>query len=135
MAVHSLSNEHARGYARPMRFSIDASATTPPFEQLRVQVRDAVATGELVASAKLPTVRALADELGLAVNTVARAYRELEADGIIETRGRAGSFVAPQGDAARQQAQTAAREYVDRARRLGLDDAAALDLVRAAQRG
>jgi DNA-binding transcriptional regulator YhcF (GntR family) len=95
----------------------------------------AVAVGELGAGAKLPTVRALAAELGLAVNTVARTYRELEADGVIETRGRAGSFVAPQGDAGQQQAQVAAREFVERARRLGLDDSAALDLVRAAQRG
>lgn len=118
-----------------MRVVIDAGASTPPFEQVRVQVRDAVAAGELVAGAKLPTVLALADELGLAVNTVARAYRELEADGIIETRGRAGSFVAPQGDAGLRQAQVAARAFVEQARRLGLDDAAALDLVRAAQRG
>ena len=118
-----------------MRFVIGTSASTPPFEQLRVQVRDAVAAGELVAGAKLPTVRALAEELGLAANTVARAYRELETDGIIETRGRAGSFIAPQGDAGQQQAQLAAREFVERARRLGLDDASALELVRAAQRG
>ena len=118
-----------------MRFSIDASAATPPFEQVRVQVRDAVAAGELIAGAKLPTVRALAEQLGLAVNTVARAYRELEADSIIETRGRAGTFIAPQGDAGQQQAQVAAREFVERARRLGLDDEAALDLVLAAQRG
>lgn len=118
-----------------MQLAIDASAATPPYEQIRVQVRDAVAGGALAAGAKLPTVRALADELGLAVNTVARAYRELETDGIIETRGRAGSFVALQGDAGQQQAQVAAREFVERARRLGLDDARALDLVRAAQRG
>ena len=100
-----------------------------------MQVRDAVAAGELIAGAKLPTVRALAEQLGLAVNTVARAYRELEADSIIETRGRAGTFIAPQGDAGQQQAQVAAREFVERARRLGLDDEAALDLVLAAQRG
>lgn len=118
-----------------MIVTVDGSAATPPYEQIRVQVRDAVAGGQLAAGAKLPTVRALADELGLAVNTVARAYRELETDGIIETRGRAGSFVAPQGDAGQQQAQVAAREFVERARRLGLDDASALDLVRAAQRG
>jgi DNA-binding transcriptional regulator YhcF (GntR family) len=118
-----------------MQFAIDTSAAMPPYEQIRVQVRDAVAGGALAAGAKLPTVRALADELGLAVNTVARAYRELETDGIIETRGRAGSFVAPQGDAGHQQAQVAAREFVERARRLGLYDATALDLVRAAQRG
>lgn len=118
-----------------MHFAIDAGAVTPTYEQIRVQVRDAVAGGQLAAGAKLPTVRALADELGLAVNTVARAYRELETDDIIETRGRAGSFIAPQGDAGQQQAQVAAREFVERARRLGLDDASALDLVRAAQRG
>ncbi|MDX2024806.1 GntR family transcriptional regulator [Microcella sp.] len=118
-----------------MIVTVDASAATPPYEQIRVQVRDAVAAGQLAAGAKLPTVRALADELGLAVNTVARAYRELETDGIIETRGRAGSFVAPQGDVGQQQAQVAAREFVERARRLGLDDASALDLVRAALRG
>ena len=118
-----------------MSFAIDPGAATPPFEQLRVQVRDAVAAGELVAGAKLPTVRALAEQLGLAVNTVARAYRELDADGLIETRGRAGSFVAPQGDAGQQQAEAAAREFVERTRRLGLHDASALDLVRTAQRG
>jgi len=118
-----------------MIVTVDGGASTPPFEQIRVQVRDAVAAGTLAAGAKLPTVRALAAELGLAVNTVARTYRELEADGIIETRGRSGSFVAPRGDAGQQQAQVAAREFVERARRLGLDDAAALDLVRGAQRG
>ena len=117
-----------------MRLAIDPGSAMPPFEQLRVQVRDAVAAGSLVAGAKLPTVRALAGELGLAVNTVARAYRELEADGIIETRGRAGSFVAPQGDPTERQAQDAAREFVARTRRLGLADDAALALVQAALR-
>ncbi len=118
-----------------MFISVDPAASTPPYEQIRTQVRDAVSAGALAAGAKLPTVRALATDLGLAVNTVARAYRELETDGVIETRGRAGSFVAPQGDAGQQQAQVAAREFVERARRLGVDDTSALDLVRAAQRG
>jgi DNA-binding transcriptional regulator YhcF (GntR family) len=117
-----------------MKYSISAGSPTPPYEQLRVQVRNAVAAGSLAAGAKLPTVRALAEELGLAVNTVARAYRELEADGVVETRGRAGTVIAPQGDAGQRQAQVAARELVDRARRLGLDNAATLALVRAAQR-
>jgi DNA-binding transcriptional regulator YhcF (GntR family) len=115
-----------------MKYSIGAGSVTPPYEQLRVQVRDAVAAGALAAGAKLPTVRALAEELGLAVNTVARAYRELENDGVVETRGRAGTFIAPQGDPGQRQGQVAAREFVDRARRLGLDDEASLALVRAA---
>lgn len=117
-----------------MRFTIDASAATPPFEQLRVQVRDAVASGELTAGAKLPTVRALAEEMGLAVNTVARAYRELEGDGVIETRGRNGTFIAQHGDPTQQHAQDAARQFVERVRRLGLADDVALALVQAALR-
>jgi DNA-binding transcriptional regulator YhcF (GntR family) len=57
----------------------------------------------------------------LAPNTVARAYRELEAAGVIETRGRAGSFVALSQDAGERALQTAAAEYAARARSLGID--------------
>ena len=62
--------------------------------QLREQITAAAVAGSLPAGTKLPTVRALADQLGLAPNTVAKAYRELENAGVIETRGRAGSYVA-----------------------------------------
>jgi DNA-binding transcriptional regulator YhcF (GntR family) len=117
-----------------MDVSVDPGSSMPPFEQIRMQVRDAVAAGTLAAGAKLPTVRALATELGLAVNTVARAYRELESDGVIETRGRAGSFVAPHGDVSERAAQEAARAYVERVRRLGLDDAEARAFIDAALR-
>ena len=51
-----------------------------------------------------PTVRSLASELGLAVNTVARAYRELESASLLETRGRAGTFVGANGDAGKARA-------------------------------
>ena len=112
------------------RFTIDPSSTTPPFEQLRVQVIEAVRAGSLAAGSKLPTVRALAGQLGLAVNTVARAYRELEGDGVIETRGRLGSFIAATGDVTHQQAQLAAIAYADRIRQLGLPADEALGLVR-----
>ena len=100
--------------------SIDSRSATPPFEQLRVQLIEQVKSGELAAGTRLPTVRKLAEDLGLAPNTVARAYRELEADGFIETRGRNGSFVSAQGDAAQKQAQEAARAYADRIRSLGI---------------
>lgn len=95
----------------------------PPYEQIREQVRAQVASGKLAAGTRLPTVRRLAGDLGLAANTVARAYRELEALGVIETRGRAGSFVS--GDDAGRAAGEAAREFAERARALGLtlDDA------------
>jgi DNA-binding transcriptional regulator YhcF (GntR family) len=53
----------------------------------------------------MPTVRTLATELGIAANTVARAYRELERDDVIETRGRNGTFVSTAGDPTQKQAQ------------------------------
>ncbi|GAA1518396.1 DNA-binding transcriptional regulator YhcF (GntR family) [Agromyces terreus] len=118
--------------AAPLALSIDPAASAPPFEQLRRQVVEGVADGSLPPGTRLPTVRALAADLGLAVNTVAKAYRALESDGIIETRGRSGTFVAATGDASSQQAQLAAIAYADRVHRLGLDDAEALALVAAA---
>jgi DNA-binding transcriptional regulator YhcF (GntR family) len=112
--------------------SIDSRSATPPYEQLRVQFMDEVTSGTLAAGTRIPTVRKLAEDLGLAPNTVARAYRELEADGFIETRGRNGSFVSAQGDAAEKQAQDAARAYADRIQKLGIPAATALTYVTAA---
>lgn len=108
-----------------MIISVDASLRDPPYQQIRVQVLAAAASGELAAGTKLPTIRQLADDLDLAPGTVARAYRELEADGVIETRGRKGSFVrqpSPQADpgAGRlDQLDSLARSFIDEALRLG----------------
>ncbi len=66
---------------------IDPGSGTPPYEQLRTQIATRVASGDLAPGTKLPTVRALAASVGLAVNTVARVYRELEADGVVVTEG------------------------------------------------
>ena len=118
-----------------MTFRIDDESGVPPFEQVKHQVIEGVRSGELPAGAKLPTVRHLADELGLAANTVARAYRELEHAEIIETRGRNGSYVAASGDATRRQVQLAAAVFADRVREIGADHDVALDLVAAALRG
>jgi DNA-binding transcriptional regulator YhcF (GntR family) len=112
--------------------SIDARSATPPYEQLRVQFIDEVRSGALAAGTRIPTVRKLAEDLGLAPNTVARAYRELEADNFIETRGRNGSFVSAQGDADEKQAQEAARTYAERIRKLGVTPELALTYVTAA---
>ncbi|MBG6237458.1 DNA-binding transcriptional regulator YhcF (GntR family) [Mycetocola sp. CAN_C7] len=114
------------------RFVIDSTSSTPPFEQLRMQVIEGARSGALVPGDKLPTVRRLAEELGLAATTVARAYRELEQDEVIETRGRNGSFIAASGDAGRQQAQLAAVAYADRVKSLGLAPDEALTIVTAA---
>ncbi|MEX1078248.1 MAG: GntR family transcriptional regulator [Homoserinimonas sp.] len=113
---------------------IDPRSAVPPFEQLRVQLVEQISDGTLVPGAKLPTVRRLAEDLGLAANTVARSYRELEALGLIETRGRNGSFVATHGDAAERGAQEAARAYADRIRQLGVGADDALDFVKSALR-
>jgi DNA-binding transcriptional regulator YhcF (GntR family) len=115
-----------------LSLALDDASTFPPYEQIRVQIIDAVSSGGVAAGSKLPTVRKLAVDLGVAPNTVARSYRELERDGVIETRGRAGSFIAPSGDATMRQAQDAAAAFVARIRQLRLDADVALDLVRVA---
>jgi DNA-binding transcriptional regulator YhcF (GntR family) len=114
---------------------IDPTSHVPPFEQLRAGLLDAVSSGELAAGERLPTVRRLAEDLGVAPGTVARAYRELEASGIIETRGRNGTFVSFHGDPAHQQAQRAAAAFAEQVRALRLDTDEALALVTAALRG
>ena len=83
-----------------MSIVIDTSSATPPYEQLRSQIAAQVADGRLPAGTKLATVRQMAADLGLAANTVAKAYRELEADGVIETHGRRGTFVRSTGTVA-----------------------------------
>ncbi len=106
-------------------YPLDADSAVPPFEQLRAQIAGRAASGELPAGTRLPTVRTLAAELDLAVNTVAKAYRALEADGVITTEGRRGTFVSgASGDA-----RAAAAAYVATARRLDLTLPEALRLV------
>lgn len=114
--------------------TVDPLAATAPYEQVREQLRARVDSGQLPPGTRLPTVRRLAADLGLAANTVARAYRELEALGVIETRGRAGSVVA--GAGVDQAAREAAHALVVRLRELGLGVEEAVTLVRRAyQRG
>lgn len=103
---------------------VDSGSRTPIFDQLRLAVIEAVRDGRLAAGARLPTVRDLAGELGLAVNTVARAYRELETAGVVETRGRQGSFVARR-DPTDAAMASAAHSYAQAARALGLGHAEA----------
>lgn len=108
---------------------LDPDATVPPFEQLRAQVATRAASGDLPAGTRLPTVRALAAELGLAVNTVAKAYRALETDRVITTEGRRGTFVSASAAGTGTDAHTAAAAYVEAVRRLGLTLPEATHLV------
>jgi len=104
---------------------LDPDSSTALFDQLRAAVIDAVRDGHLLAGTRLPTVRDLAGDLGLAANTVARAYRELESAGVVETRGRQGTFVAARNPTEAAMAE-AARRYADGARALGLSKREAL---------
>ena len=77
-----------------MQFIIDNSSGRPVFQQLIDQVKRDVALGRLLKDEKLPTVRQLAQDLAINPNTIAKAYRQLEQDGIIVTKAGAGAFVA-----------------------------------------
>ncbi|MDG6106754.1 GntR family transcriptional regulator [Dactylosporangium aurantiacum] len=114
---------------------IDAGSAVPPYEQLRLQFARQIQDRTLPVGAKLPTIRGLATDLGLAANTVARAYRELEEAGLIETRGRAGSFVSATGDQARERVRRAAAEYAAVAASVGVEAGEALRIVEAALTG
>jgi len=114
---------------------IDPAADHPPFEQLRRQIIEQIRDRRLVAGDRLPPVRRLAAELDLAPNTVARAYRELEAEGYLITRGRAGTTVAdvvPPDAAADARAAALAAEFVAGMRALGLGGEAIVLAVREA---
>ncbi|MFE5490985.1 GntR family transcriptional regulator [Streptomyces virginiae] len=118
-----------------LKIAIDGSAgSAAPYEQLRAQIAARARSGKLPAGFKLPTVRGLAEELGLAANTVAKAYRALEADGVIETRGRNGTFVAAAGEGAAREAAAAGQAFAERVHRLGLTEAEAVAAATAALR-
>ncbi|GGW35715.1 GntR family transcriptional regulator [Streptomyces xantholiticus] len=117
-----------------LNIAIDADASDAPYEQLRSQISEQARSGALPVGYRLPTVRGLAQGLGLAANTVAKAYRALESDGVIETRGRNGTFVAAAGDAAARRAAEAAAEFATQARRLGLSREEAREAAEAAVR-
>ncbi|MGW7042951.1 GntR family transcriptional regulator [Streptomyces avermitilis] len=122
-----------------MTLKIVIEAGGAPYEQVRAQIAEQARSGALPVGYRLPTVRGLAESLGLAANTVAKAYRALESDGVIETRGRNGTFVAAAGSAAEREAASAAQAYAERVRRLGLSEgdasAAVRDALRAAYGG
>ena len=111
---------------------LDTTSTLPPFEQLRTGIAARIRDGRLPAGTRLPPVRRLAQDLALAPNTVARAYRELEIAGLVTTAGRRGTLVAATGDAVTQEAAAAAATFADAIHRLGVEPPEALALARAA---
>jgi len=117
--------------------TVDPDSPVPPFEQLRIGIRQLVATGAIPVGSRLPTVRQLAADLGLAPGTVGRAFRELEVDGIIESRGRHGTHIKsaprpPEAAERRRRIREAANTYVAVAAELAIEPEVALATVRQA---
>ncbi len=119
-----------------MIIAVDPDRALPVYEQVREQVVRMVASGILGPGARLPTIRQLAQDLGLAKGTVAKAYELLESDSVIETRGRRGSFVLEMERATvkeqRSGLKEAAESLVVVARQLGADEATVAEAVKQA---
>ncbi|ARU51016.1 GntR family transcriptional regulator [Cellulosimicrobium cellulans] len=112
---------------------IDLDSPTPHYEQLRAQLAALVTAGDLADGQRLPTVRALANDLGIAPGTVARTYRDLEAAGLVTTRRRVGTLVtAPAATLSRAAVTDAAARFVRLARDHALTDTEIRDVVAAA---
>jgi len=122
-----------------VRIHLDPSAKTPLSRQLRDGLVTRIERGTLLPGERLPPVRELAEELDLAPNTVAKAYRELEASGHLETRGRHGTFVAERLPAKPTDTEASLAEAADRfarrARQLGAGEDEAIRAARRALRG
>jgi GntR family transcriptional regulator len=117
-----------------MKFQCDSTARTPIYRQLIEQIREAVARGRLKPTERLPSVRQLSKELVVNPNTIARAYTELERDGVLHTRPGLGVFVAkPQAALTAEAKRRRLAAIVDRllteAVHLGVSGEAVLQLV------
>jgi DNA-binding transcriptional regulator YhcF (GntR family) len=110
-----------------MMFRSNPSSGVPIYLQLMEQVKHAIETGALRAGEQLPGIRPLAEELVINPNTVAKAYRELEHEGVIELRHGAGAFVSQAAASARmtdklRAAQPVVAAAVERLRSRGVTD-------------
>ena len=98
-----------------MTFQINTASRTPIYQQLTEQIRSAIARGELSAEERLPSVRQLSKALVVNPNTIARAYLELERDGVLNTRQGLGVFVAqPKRDMLKKARDARLQEQLDR---------------------
>jgi DNA-binding transcriptional regulator YhcF (GntR family) len=117
--------------------AVDLGSAVPPYEQIRTQISSLIAVGSLAAGTRLPTVRSLAADLGIAAGTVARAYKELEQAGLIETRRRNGTVVVgmpdsvrPAGGSVPADLAAAVDRFIAEGRAAGLDDGTLQDILR-----
>ena len=117
----------------------DPKSSVPLSTQIATAIRAAIAAGQVIEGERLPSVRALAAELRVNPNTVAKVYKDLERDGVVETRPGSGVSVAPGAaelsrDRRKGEIEAALLDIVARARETGLDDVAIKNLVTAALR-
>ncbi len=119
-----------------MLLQVDLTSPVPAYEQVRAQLVALIEGSVLSAGDRLPSIRQLAGDLGMATNTVQRAYRELEAQGLIETRGRHGTVVLapPVGDGASTPASPAMRRAAQQLAREAAATGSSLDDVLRAAR-
>jgi GntR family transcriptional regulator len=118
-----------------MRIHLTPGDGVPIYLQIVNQVKYLVASGRLAAGDELPPIRTLAEKLVVNPNTVARAYRELEAAGVVATRRTAGTYVSDAGSPlARRECLKVLTQRVDAlladARQMGVDTEEVLELVR-----
>ncbi len=98
-----------------MQFTINTASRIPIYQQLATQIREGIARGELAPDTRLPSVRHLSRELVANPNTVARAYTELEREGLLHTRPGLGVFVAaPKSELTRKARERRLQENLDR---------------------
>lgn len=95
-------------------FRLDASSGVPFYRQIIDQVLLAVADGRLRAGTQLPTVRQLAVDLSVNLNTVAKAYREMEIRGIVQTQQGTGTFIAARAGGRMREKKKALQDLLDR---------------------
>ncbi len=89
-------NAASKKFRAPFRFRLDEASGVPVYRQIIDQVCGGLASGALAMGYQLPTVRQLAVDLAINPNTVVRAYRELEFNGLIETHQGTGTFISTQ---------------------------------------
>ncbi len=114
------------------QITVDLASAVPPFEQVRSQLASLITSGSLAPGTRLPTMRDLAADLGIAVGTVTRAYRELENLGLVTSRRRVGTVVAEGASIGSGPTRSAVDQLVRAARGAGLSDDDVLALVRGA---
>lgn len=113
-----------------LAITVDLQRGVPPYEQVRDQIAGHIRAGSLKAGDRLPVVRVLAADLGIAPNTIARAYRELATEGLVLPRRRVGTIVQEPNNKIGEAVRARLAGIIDEVRSEGASDQDILDVVR-----